>query len=149
MAKLLSLASFSSIASLLSGEGIPFSRLVGDFAAADGRVTLSHARAWGGALGVNVDGTVDLDRDALDLTGTIVPAYALNSILGNIPVIGNLLQGGEGQGLFAANFRAAGPLANPTITVNPLSALAPGFLRNLFLFDAPSAAPAPKPEGAK
>jgi hypothetical protein len=149
MAKLLSLASFSSIASLLSGDGIPFSRLTADFTAADGKVSLSHARAWGGALGVNLDGTVDLDRDALDLTGTIVPAYALNSILGNIPVIGNLLQGGEGQGLFAANFRAAGPLADPTITVNPLSALAPGFLRNLFLFDAPSAAPAPKPEGAK
>ncbi|HZS84542.1 MAG TPA: DUF3971 domain-containing protein [Stellaceae bacterium] len=148
LAKLLALASFSGIASLLSGDGIPFDRLTGDFTAEAGRIAVSRLRAWGGALGVTTDGSVDLGRGTLDLAGTIVPAYRLNSLLGNIPVIGNLLQGGEGQGLFAANFRAAGALDDPAITVNPLSALAPGFLRNLFLFDAPgqSAAPA-KPEG--
>jgi hypothetical protein len=46
------------------------------------------------------------------------------------------LLGGRGQGIFAANFRVAGPMSDPGISVNPLSALAPGFLRGLFLFDA-------------
>jgi hypothetical protein len=149
MAKLLSVASFTSIASLLSGEGIPFTRLTGDFTAQDGKVTVKQGRAYGGALGINASGTVDLGQSTLDLEGTLVPAYMLNSILGNIPLIGNFLLGGEGQGLFAVAFRASGPLDDPAISVNPLSALAPGMLRNLFLFEpgSPDAAPAPRPDG--
>ena len=61
-----------------------------------------------------------------------MPAYALNSILGNIPLIGSWLLGGEGQGIFAANYRATGSTADPRVSVNPLSALTPGFLRRLF-----------------
>jgi uncharacterized protein YhdP len=81
---------------------------------------------------VTSNGAVDLSRDQLDLQGTIVPAYALNSVIGNIPVIGSLLLGGEGQGLFAANYRVTGSGSDPQVSVNPLSALAPGFLRRLF-----------------
>jgi hypothetical protein len=145
MAKLLSLASLSGIGSLLAGEGIPFSRLKADFSATDGKITVKQMRAYGGALGVNVNGTVDLDKSRLDLEGTLVPAYTLNSILGYIPVIGNLLQGGEGQGIFAAAFHASGALDDPRISVNPLSAIAPGVLRNLFLFEGNSATPTTPP----
>jgi hypothetical protein len=145
MAKLLSVASFTSIASLLSGEGIPFTRLTGDFTAQDGKVTVKGGRAYGGALGINASGTVDLGQSTLDLEGTLVPAYMLNNIIGNIPLIGNFLLGGEGQGLFAAGFRASGPLGDPTISVNPLSVLAPGALRKLFLFEptTPDGTPSP------
>jgi hypothetical protein len=75
----------------------------------------------------------------------LIPAYSINSVLGNVPVLGPLLLGGEGQGIFGANFKIAGSAADATITVNPLSALAPGALRKLFLFEAPQpdAAPAP------
>ena len=56
-----------------------------------------------------------------------------NSVAGRIPVLGDLLTGGEeGGGVFAANYTATGPVESPDISVNPLSALAPGFLRNLF-----------------
>ncbi len=147
MARLLSIASFTSIASLLSGEGIPFARLTGDFTAQDGKVTVKQGRAYGGALGINASGTVDLGQSTLDLEGTLVPAYMLNNVLGNIPLIGNLLIGGEGQGLFAAGFRASGPLDNPTISVNPLSVLAPGALRNLFLFGPADSDAAPTSRG--
>jgi hypothetical protein len=144
MAQLLSAASFTSIASLLSGEGIPFARLTGDFSAQDGKVTIKQGRAYGGAIGINASGLVDLGGNMLDLEGTLVPAYMLNSIIGQIPVIGNFLLGGEGQGLFAVQFHASGALDNPKITVNPLSVLAPGALRNLFLFE-PGNPDAPPP----
>ncbi|HET9813586.1 MAG TPA: AsmA-like C-terminal domain-containing protein, partial [Sphingomicrobium sp.] len=149
-AKLLSIASLPTMASLASGEGIPFTRLTGGFELTTEKLVLDKARAYGGALGINASGTIDRVHDTIDLSGTLVPAYTINSILGKIPVLGPLLLGGEGQGLFAANFRAAGPAADPTITVNPLSALAPGFLRNLFLFDVPAGGqtaqePAPRP----
>jgi hypothetical protein len=144
MAQLLSVASFTSIASLLSGEGIPFARLTGDFSAQDGKVKIMQGRAYGGAIGINASGTVDLGGNMIDLEGTLVPAYMLNSIIGKIPLIGNFLLGGEGQGLFAVQFQASGPLDNPKISVNPLSALAPGALRNLFLFE-PGSRDAPRP----
>jgi hypothetical protein len=138
MVRLLSLASFASIENLLNGDGIPFTTLKGDVTLYDGKLELSHARAYGGAIGINVDGNLDLDAGSLDLDGTLVPAYTLNSALGNLPIVGDLLMGGEGQGVFSANFRLAGQIEKPTITVNPLSPLAPGFLRRLFLFDAPT-----------
>ena len=132
IARILSLPSFSGVGSMLSGSGIPFSTLSSNFAYSDDHLVLENLRAYGGAIGVTANGTVDVGRNRLDLQGTIVPAYALNSIIGNIPVIGSLLVGGEGQGLFAANYRVTGSAADPEVSVNPLSALAPGFLRRLF-----------------
>ncbi len=131
-AQILALPSFTGVGAMLAGSGIPFSTLRGDFAYADNHLTLQNLLAYGQAIGVTANGVVDLHRDRLDLQGTIVPAYALNSILGNVPVIGSLLLGGEGQGLFAANYRVTGSSAEPQVSVNPLSALAPGFLRRLF-----------------
>jgi len=131
-AQILSLASLSGVGSMLSGTGIPFTTLRGDFGYSNDHLLVENLLAYGGAIGVTANGVVRLSQDRLDLQGTIVPAYALNSILGNIPVIGSLLLGGEGQGLFAANYRATGSAADPQIKVNPLSALTPGFLRRLF-----------------
>ena len=78
---------------------------------------------------------------------TTSPAYALNSALGRIPIIGNIFTGGEkGSGLFAANFRMTGPQEDPKVDVNPLSALAPGFLRRLFgVFGESAPAPVEDP----
>ncbi|MDB5362570.1 MAG: hypothetical protein JWO51_3867 [Rhodospirillales bacterium] len=144
MARMLSIASLTSIASLLSGDGLPFAIFKSDFTLENGRLALRDGHASGGALGINANGWVDLDHNMLDLSGTLVPAYTLNSILNNIPLVGDLITGGEGTGLFAANYRLSGSLDDPQISMNPLSALAPGFLRHLFLFDAPSA-PTPDP----
>ena len=66
----------------------------------------------------------------MDLRGTLVPAYTINSVLGNIPILGTLLTGGEGEGVFALTYRVSGAPDSPTVSVNPLSALAPGFLRS-------------------
>jgi uncharacterized protein YhdP len=147
LARLLSLASFSGMGAMLSGEGIPFSRLKADLVYGEDRIVIDDFRSYGGAIGITASGTVDRKTDALDLAGTLVPAYRLNSVLGNIPVLGNLLLGGEGQGIFGANFRVAGTPDDPRIALNPLSALAPGVLRKLFLFAPgnPAAAAAAPP----
>jgi hypothetical protein len=149
-ARVLSLASLTAVGSLLGGSGIPFTTLRGDFVYRSDRLVLDQLLAYGGAIGVTASGTFDFGRDRLDLQGTIVPAYTLNSILGNVPVIGSLLLGGEGQGLFAANYRVTGSGADPQVSVNPLSVLTPGFLRKLFQLNlgaspSPEQAPAPAP----
>ncbi len=129
LARILTVASLSGITDILRGEGIAFVRFDGPFELADGAFTLRQARAVGPSLGITIEGPIDRGQGAIDLRGTLVPAYTINSVLGNIPILGTLLTGGKGEGVFAITYRVSGPTDSPTVSVNPLSALAPGFLR--------------------
>ncbi|KAF0223730.1 MAG: hypothetical protein FD176_1756 [Rhodospirillaceae bacterium] len=137
LARLLTVAALSGILDVLQDQGVGFSTLDAPFVLKDGLLTLNEARAYGAALGLTAKGELDLDAGRMALEGTVVPAYALNSVLGNIPVLGWLVTGGEkGGGLVAFNYSMRGPTQDPDVMVNPLSALTPGFLRNLFnIFD--------------
>ena len=132
LAQLLSLTSFDGIAGMMSGSGIPFLALRGDVAFTRGEISLQRVIAYGGALGVSAEGWLNPGEDQINIDGTLAPAYALNSVLSNFPVIGSLLMGGEGQGLIAARFHLGGSNDDPSVAVNPLSALTPGLLRHLF-----------------
>jgi uncharacterized protein DUF3971/AsmA-like protein len=148
LARLLSLSSFDAIAAMMTGSGIPFTNLRGDVSFSQGRIAIDRLIAYGGALGITAKGWLNPGRDQVDIDGTLAPAYALNSVVGNFPVIGAILAGGEGQGLFAASFRLSGSNDDPTVTVNPLSALTPGMFRHLFdpmLGSAQTGAPPPPP----
>lgn len=132
LARLLTVASLTGIGNLLGGEGIYFDRLKLPFTLRDGRLAIEKGRMSGSQLGLTVRGQVDLDREELDLDATIVPIYALNRVIGKIPLVGPFLAGQEGEGAFAVTYAVRGPLSEPTITVNPLAVLAPGFIRDLF-----------------
>ena len=70
------------------------------------------------------------------MTGTIVPAYFFNAMLGQLPLVGRLFSPEKGGGVFAARFGLDGSIEDPTITINPVSVLTPGFLREIFsVFD--------------
>ena len=47
-------------------------------------------------------------------------------------MVGTLLGGGTHEGIFGVNYRIVGPASGPTLNVNPLSAMTPGFLRKVF-----------------
>jgi len=133
--RFLTVASLTGLVDVLSGEGFFFDGASSKFTKTRGVIDVKKFRSAGPSIGLTAAGRIDLDRGQIDVKGTMVPAYAFNSILGNIPVIGNILQGGAGEGLFAATYAIGGGLAEPKISVNPWSALAPGFLRNLFTDD--------------
>ncbi|HEY0833730.1 MAG TPA: AsmA-like C-terminal domain-containing protein, partial [Azospirillum sp.] len=133
LARLLNAISPSGLAEVLSGgPGIAFGRMQGNFRKEGRLLTLKNVRTSGSALGLTAEGQVDLRTDTANLRGTIVPVYGINRIIGQIPLLGDALSGGAGQGIFAATWHMQGPFANPDISVNPLAVLAPGFLRNLF-----------------
>lgn len=114
------------------------------------RIEVGRARATGPSLGVTGSGVIDLGARRLAITGVIAPAYAVNSALGALPVLGALLVPREGEGLVGVTYRLDGPIDTPKTTVNPVSALAPGFLRRIFEGRTPTDAggePAP-PAGA-
>ncbi|HXQ63337.1 MAG TPA: DUF3971 domain-containing protein, partial [Steroidobacteraceae bacterium] len=100
VARLLSVASFTAVNSMLAGEGIPFDRIAAKYTFADGKLSVTDAKALGGAIGINVSsGALDLKADTIDLSGTVAPAYTVNSLLGRIPGLGDLLVGGSGEGV--------------------------------------------------
>ena len=109
LAKLLTIATLTGILNELKGDkGIAFSRFDMPFSIEEGILTIRDGRTSGFALGVNAEGTIDLDTDRVDISGTVVPAYTLNTLIDAIPILGNLLTGGEGEGLFAASYGWAG-----------------------------------------
>ena len=57
-------------------------------------------------------------------------AYPAQS--GRYPILGALLTGSRKEGVFAANYSVTGSLDDPDFEINPLSALAPGILREIF-----------------
>ncbi len=135
MARVLGAASLTGLGNLLSGDGIDFDQLKGTATYHELQFQRIEARTHGSALGVTTKGKLDLDQDTLALVGEIVPAYTLNNAVSGIPLIGNLLTGGEGGGIIAFTYSVEGGISDPSVGVNPLSALAPGFLRNIFLSD--------------
>ena len=137
LARLLNAVSPSGLAELVEGRSLGFAKLTGEFSWEERqeKVRFNNVRTSGSALGLTMEGTVDVGAERADLQGTIVPIYGLNRLLGSIPVLGDILTGGEGQGIFAATYQIQGPLNDPSVRVNPLAVLAPGFLRNLFFLD--------------
>jgi hypothetical protein len=131
-AKLLQAMTLYGLVEAMSGPGLGFSRLVAPFGLTPEALTLGEARAFSASLGLTAKGTLDRRRQRLNMEGTIVPAYFFNSLLGNIPIFGRLFSPEAGGGLFAATFRVQGPVDDPQVSVNPLAALTPGFLRGLF-----------------
>jgi hypothetical protein len=128
----LAVASVTGIPELLTGDGIAFDNLTANFERTRETTELTEGRAAGLALGLTAAGKIDRLDGALDLSGTIVPIYSASRIVGAIPLVGNLLTGGEGGGLFAWTYTVKGPPATAEVSVNPLSILAPGLLRSLF-----------------
>ena len=133
LAHVLSIMALTGILEALQGDGLAFNSLKIPFVQRHGAISLTDARASGVSLGFTATGTIYTHADVLDIEGTVVPAYAINSALGHIPVLGDIFIGGEkGSGIFAANLTMTGPREEPKILVNPLSALTPGILRHVF-----------------
>lgn len=115
-----------------SGPGLAFTRMVARLRLAHGVLTVARGRAFSESLGLTAAGQIDLSGKNYAIDGTIIPAYALNTLPGKIPLLGKLFRPAKGGGLFAAHYELRGPFAKPTISVNPLAAFTPGVLGRLF-----------------
>jgi hypothetical protein len=153
LTRILTVASLTGIRDLLTGSGLSFDRILVPFKVQNGIVTVIDAYGSGSELGLTLHGTRDERAGTVKMNGTVIPAYTLNTVFGKVPLFGKILLGGKNEGVFAINYSATGSSDNPDIFVNPLSALTPGFLRQIFnlgdvLAPAEKAAP-PAPEPAQ
>lgn len=100
------------------------------------RVEVTNAVLTGDTVGGTMRGFIYTDRRQYDLTGTYVPLFGINNAFQQIPLLGPLLGGREGEGLVGVTFAVQGSLDNPQFRINPLSILMPGVFRELFEFRA-------------
>lgn len=131
-ARVLAAVSLVGLADAANTQGLSFDLAEIEFTDHDGFLELRNGRANGSSIGITVEGAIDLDAGQLDLAGSVVPVAGLNRFLGAIPLLGAVLTGGENGGVIAFNYRVSGAIDDPQVSVNPLSALTPGFLRSVF-----------------
>jgi hypothetical protein len=132
MARLLTMASLTGLRDTASGRGIFFENIEVPFKLQRGIIDVKDARAIGPGLGLTLEGQMQQSLKQMNLRGVIIPSYTLNAAIGKIPVLGNVLTGGKGQGLVGFNYRITGSAAAPKVDVQASSALALGPLRRLF-----------------
>jgi hypothetical protein len=118
-----------------SGNALQFDRMVVPFSVGHGQFVLHDTAINGPLLGATLRGHIDFARDTIALSGTYVPLYGLNAVLGEVPILGDLFVSRRGEGLLGMTFAVQGPMARPNVLVNPMSIVAPGFLRQIFEFD--------------
>lgn len=151
LAKLLTLGSFTGIIDTLNGQGIAFEKLDSRYSYGNKTYQFDSLKMTGSALGILLSGYADTANSQVKLSGTLVPAYALNNALGKVPLLGNLI---VGKGVLATSFTVEGPLDNPRTEVFPLSTIAPGilsdFMREVGIIPSGKVAPpAPAPAAPK
>lgn len=134
IARLLAAGSLDGPLRLLQGQGISLTRVTLPFRARSRRIDIMDGRASGDAIGGTFTGTYDRDSKKVDISGTLVPVFGLNSVLGSLPVVGDLLVSKQGEGILGLTYEMKGEIGEPSITVNPLSMLTPGILRRIFEF---------------
>ncbi|GGF65582.1 hypothetical protein GCM10007301_26670 [Azorhizobium oxalatiphilum] len=111
-----------------------FEKAQAQFTRTTGKVAIRDGAIWGPVAGATFDGTIDFAAERLAMRGTYVPAYGLNNLFSKLPILGAFLGGGPNEGLVGVTFEVSGPMSGPTLRINPLSAVAPGFLRKMFEF---------------
>jgi hypothetical protein len=109
-----------------------FEKLLANFVRTAGRLDVKDGVIANASFGLTTQGFIDFAHEKMDLNGVYVPLYGVNNALGNIPLFGALLTGGQNEGVFAINYRASGPTGSPSVNINPLSGMTPGFLRKIF-----------------
>lgn len=107
-----------------------------DFIRRSDRVEVTRGILSGPTVGGTMRGFIYTDKRQYDLTGTYVPLFGLNNAFQQIPLLGPLLGGRDGEGLVGVTFAVRGPLEQPQFQINPLSLLLPGAFRELFEFRA-------------
>jgi hypothetical protein len=143
LSRLFAAGSLTGIGDLMGGDGISLEEWNFPFTSKNNVLSVNGARAVGRAIGASADGYIDRPHGTLALKGSLIPAYELNSIISNIPLLGDLLASKKGEGIFGVTYSATGDMEHPDISTNPLSILTPGILRRIFQGHIPTKNDAP------
>lgn len=100
----------------------------------NGYLNLSRGAVRGPTIGTTFQGTLYNKKGNMAITGTFMPAYGVNRLFGDVPVLGALLGNGRDGALLGITYKLTGNAKQPTVVVNPISMIAPGIFRSIFEF---------------
>ena len=124
--KLLSLPSISGLVSIAEGEpGIRFGYGEIKYTETEDLYSNIEAFAVSDSLGLVMDGNIDRKKKTIDMKGEISPMHLVNAIIQKLPIIGNILVGDEGEGIFSIDFTLSGDQYDPDVDSVPLSIIKP------------------------
>lgn len=133
----------------VNGNAVTFTKLKVAFQRAGSHLELKDATMYGSAIGLSVEGWLDFVHDRVGMTGTFVPVFAVNNFFSKLPLLGFFLGGESNEGLIAITFRISGLASSPTLSVNPLSVIAPGIFRKIFGALDPDSVPQEGPRSSQ
>ena len=132
LARILAATSVPGMANVFGGRGLAVARLASRIGYRAGTITLDDGVVESPSFGMRFAGTVGTGSGALDVRGSLVPSYyGLNTLVGRVPILGTVLTGAKQEGLQVFAFAVGGTPAAPKLTVDPVSSLAPGAVRDL------------------
>jgi hypothetical protein len=131
-ATLLTLADLGGIADILSGEGMSFEILEINLKEDKNTITVDEILALGSSVSLHMSGYIEKKSGLISLSGTLVPAKSLNSLISKIPIVGGILVGKKiGEGVFGVSFKMKGLPGNIKTFVNPVKTLTPRFITRI------------------
>ena len=110
---------------------VRFQKMTASFERTPGKLEIQDAVIYNPNVGLTAQGGIDFQHNQIDVSGSFVPAYTVNTMLTKIPLVGVLLSGGENGGVFGINYRVHGSMSDATVSVNALSAIAPGIFHRI------------------
>ena len=113
-------------------QAIDFDWMRVPFSVGHGQFVMGDSEIRGPLVGVTMRGKADFRSRQVNIGGTYVPLQGLNSAIGFIPGLGQLLAGPRGEGVLGITFAIQGAMNEPQVLVNPLSLVAPGIFREMF-----------------
>jgi hypothetical protein len=108
-----------------------FDRMMVPFSVGTGQFVMEDSYMRGALMGVSLRGKVDFKAGRMNVGGTYVPLQGLNNVLGGIPLLGQIVSGPRGEGIFGITFAVQGSMQQPQVIVNPLSLVTPGIFRSM------------------
>jgi hypothetical protein len=129
-------------------KGIAFDKIEMHLTLMEHAMQFRRAVMTGPSLGLRFDGRINHADDTIEAKGSLIPVEGLNKMVGAIPLVGRLLTGSQ-DALVAADFTVRGKMTDPQVSVNPLSAITPGLVKDIFgaIFEGGDTRPAPITEG--
>lgn len=118
----------------INTQEVSFDLAYADLDFGPGTLDLSRGVLRGPLVGLSMDGRAFDANNQIRMNGTFMPAYGLNTVFSDIPVLGALLGNGRDRGLIGVTFQLTGDADKPDVAVNPLSVIAPGIFRSIFEF---------------
>ena len=127
LTNILSIASLTGALDILEGKGIFFKEAYLKYELRNNELKIIECYGTGPSLGFIIEGRVGKDNFT-SLSGSLAPANTINNIVRGIPIIGKVLTGKKGDGIFGASFKIKGNKDLKT-EVNPIRTITPRFLQ--------------------